>query len=482
MNSEIERSNRSIKKVHFIGIGGAGAAPTAVIAKKLGFNVTGCDINSNSYYIDLCKRNEIEVYFEHNIDHIIDADIVAVSPAVLLESFDHEEIMFAKKLNKLVTWQEFCGKYLQKNREVIAVAGTHGKSTSTLLLGSVLERLDYDPIVLAGTKSVEWGSGVRIGSSNYFICEADEYNDNFLNYSPSIAIINNIEFDHPEFFGDIRNLKNSFKKFILRLVDRKILIVNLDSSILVELLYEMQEILIEEKINVIGFSKGVKHKLNLLNEFIYNINEIQCSSSQYTVSNKSRYFQMNSALVGDFNISNSMGVFVVCDYLGIDWESINKAFKEFKGLGRRFELKHASENIMLYDDFAHHPTSIKLTIKTLRDIYGKSRILSIFEPHMNSRIKSLETEFIEALELSNKVVILQTFIGREHRLNIKPYDLDVFRHKLNVDESVIISDYDEVLCYCLNKLDEIDIIIVFGAGNAHLVAKILSSEFKNLQL
>ena len=212
--------------VHFMGIGGSGMAPIAVIAEKSGFIVTGCDCNGTSYYSDSLRESGIDIKIGHDCKHLEGVDILAVTPAVFDINPDHPEIIEGRKRDILMTWQEFMGKYLQKDKLVIAVAGTHGKSTTTILTGLALEAGRLDPIVEAGTIYKPWGGGFRISESNYFVCEADEFNYNFLNYSASLIIINNIEMDHPECFKDYTEFKGAFIEFIKNIKHPGTLVIN----------------------------------------------------------------------------------------------------------------------------------------------------------------------------------------------------------------------------------------------------------------
>lgn len=166
-------------KVHFMGICGSGAAPIAVIAKNMGFDVSGCDLSMTGYYKDTLIESNIKIFEGHDLSHIDNVDILAISPAILDISPNHPEIVEAKKRGILMTWQEFSAKYVQKEKFLVSIAGTHGKSTTTILMGLVLENGGLDPIVEAGTTFKKWGGGYRLGRSNYFVCEADEFNNNF---------------------------------------------------------------------------------------------------------------------------------------------------------------------------------------------------------------------------------------------------------------------------------------------------------------
>ena len=210
-------------KVHFMGIAGSGMAPIALIAKSMGYEVSGCDISDSTYYSNALKENGIDMRVGHDESHLRDIDILAITPAVYDYNPDQPELLKAAETGILMTWQEFSGKYLQKDKDVIAVCGTHGKSSTTAMVGLMMENAGLDPIVEAGTIIKEWGSGYRLADSNYFVCEADEFNNNFLHYHPSYIAINNVEMDHPEFFKDVYEyqvellsairIKNRFSKY-----------------------------------------------------------------------------------------------------------------------------------------------------------------------------------------------------------------------------------------------------------------------------
>lgn len=245
-------------KIHFMGIGGSGLAPIAILAKKMGYDVTGCDISKNTAYAKSLNDNGIEIIEGHDEKHVEEADIVAVTPAIFDYNPDHPELKAAKQKGILMTWQEFSGRYLQKGKDVIAIAGTHGKSTTTSLAGELLEDAGIDPIVEAGTIIKKWGAGYRYGQSNYFVIEADEFNNNYLNYHPLIAIINNIEMDHPEFFKDLNEVIDSFRNYIKNIRDNGYLIVNYDSVNARALAQEMSEYLNEHNITLITYSTVLK--------------------------------------------------------------------------------------------------------------------------------------------------------------------------------------------------------------------------------
>lgn len=229
-----------------------------------------------------------------------------------------------------MTWQEFSAKYIQNEKFVISIAGTHGKSTTTVLMGLVLENEGLDPTVEAGTTFKNWAGGYRIGNSNYFICEADEFNNNFLNYSPSIAIINNVEMDHPEFFKDITEVKDSFKNFIKKLNGPKILIVNEDSNAIGEILYDLKDWLNKEGVKVIGYYIDNKIKFPFHMEYKAELNSNTPEYSSFKVVNGNNEYTFKLGLIGKHNVQNSLGVLITALELGVSIDSIKNSFENFK--------------------------------------------------------------------------------------------------------------------------------------------------------
>ncbi|GFZ33012.1 UDP-N-acetylmuramate--L-alanine ligase [Clostridium zeae] len=458
-------------KVHFMGICGSGAAPIAIIAKNNGFDVSGCDLNVSGYYKDALIENNIEILKGHDLSHIENIDILAISPAILDISPNNPEILEAEKRGILMTWQQFSGKYIQKEKFAISIAGTHGKSTTTVLMGLVLENGGLDPIVEAGTTFKRWGGGYRLGNSKYFVCEADEFNNNFLNYSPSIAVINNIEMDHPEFFRDITDVKNSFKSFIKKLTGPKILIINEDSLAIREILCELKEWLKENGVKVIGYYIDNKLDFPFAMEYKAELISNTPAYSSFKLKNGDTENTFQLGLIGKHNVMNALGVLTTALELGVDVGSIKNSFENFKGIGRRLELIADIDDIKIFDDFAHHPTAVATTLDSINLSYPGKKVFAIFEPHQLSRAKLFFNEFAEALKKADRVIITKPFLGREANKNIKPVDLNMLCEKIDINKAAYIETSDEICSTILNEAKSGDLIIVFGAGDSYKLSR-----------
>lgn len=381
-----------------MGILGSGVAGVASLASKFGYEVTGCDLESEG----------------HSDSHLKDVDLVVATPAVFYQSTSEKEFEEAKKRGILLTWQEFLGKYLLKGKKVIAIAGTHGKSTTTAMAGKLLIDAGFDPIVVLGAKVTQWGGSSRFGKGEYAVVEADEFNNNFLNYSPEIAIINNIEFDHPDFFRNEREVRESFKKFIGRLVGQKLLITQKDSS-------------------------GRKFNLKVF---------------------------------GFHNQENANMVYLLGRALGIEEDKIVKSLESFEGIGRRMELISDKNGIEIYDDYAHHPTAIRTTLEGLRVEYPDARIWAVVEAHGYQRTKALLSKYKGVFEKADFVVIGPIFKARDSQtFGISPSSIvEASGHK----NSIAFESLDKMIDFMKENLKAPDVVLVMGAGKSNIWAQKLS--------
>lgn len=452
------------KNIHFMGIGGSALSGVAILAQSQGFKVSGCDSAKKTAYFDPLLKRGIKPLFGHNKSHLEGIDILAVSVAVLVSNPNHPEIKEAKKRGILMTWQEFLGKYLQKDKFVIGIAGTHGKSTTTALIGLTLEMANLDPTVEIGAIMPRWQAPVRIGKSKYFVCEADEFNCNFLNYFPSVIIINNIEMDHPEFFKDFGHFKDSFKKFIKQIRPPKVLIVNEESKGIKEVLKEMEGWLKENKVKVIGYFIEDKFDFPFDLEYQANILKMSPSSTVFKVGKD----EFNLKLLGKDNVYNALGALALVFELNMNVSSLKKSLSIFNGLERRFELLGEEKGIKVFDDYAVHPRAVFSTLKAAEQKYPESRIWAVFEPHQFSRLSLFLKEFASVLSLADKVIVIPVFKGREKDNGlIRAEDLV----KKIGKKARYIDSFEKIVEEIKAKGKSGDLVIFFGAGKSYLLSK-----------
>lgn len=465
--------------VHFMGIGGSGMAPIAVIAKKSGFDVSGCDCNEKSYYSEALSDSGIDIKIGHSAEHLEGVDILAVTPAVFDINPNHPEIVEGRKRNILMTWQEFMGKYLQEDKFVVAVAGTHGKSTTTVLMGLALEAGGLDPIVEAGTIYRPWGGGFRLSNSKYFVCEADEFNCNFLNYSPSLIVINNIEMDHPEFFKDFTEFKEAFKKFIRNMKHPGTIVVNEESEGIREVLTEMKSWLQEKEVKIIGYYLKHRFDFPFSAEYRGEIGSFDEDGVSFEIYGPNFKESFKLGLMGAHNVSNSLGVLSASIELGVDLEALKAVFEKYKGIGRRTELIDEVSGIKVFDDYGHHPTAIAAVLDTFKATYPNKKVYAIVEPHQISRLKLFPGQFAEALNKADEAIVTKTYVGREINKNLEPVDMEAFISKVGNDKASYIEDFNAVADAVSLRVTHGDIIIVFGAGNSHKLTRLIVERLKN---
>lgn len=443
-------------KIHFMGIGGSGMSAVAALAKASGFVVDGCDKSINSPYTEKLRK-DINIQEGHSTAHLEGKDLLVVTPAVYFDDPKPDEFLAAG--NKM-TWQKFMGKYLQKGNEVICVAGTHGKSTTTAMLSLVFEKAGIDPSVMVGAKVKQWGANYRVGKSGKFIVESDEFYDSFLNYSPNAIILNNIEFDHPDYFKTKKQLINSFRNHLKSLKGKKILIVNKDSKDAYKLAKSIPGV------NLFTYSI-YDSNADLYGEIVRRTQK----QTEFKVVCKrlkiEEYFKLK--ILGDYNISNALGVIALSLLYSIEVGTIKRFFNNFYGIGRRMELIGESNGIKIYDDYAHHPTAIRVTLEGLRQKYPNSRITAVVEPHSFSRTKKLLSSYKDVFKDADRVIIAPIFQARDSStFGIDGKSLvSVSNHK-NIS---YIDSFDEIVKNLKKELRAGDVAIVMGAGKSYEIAK-----------
>ncbi len=460
-------------KIHFMGIGGSACSGVALMSLKQGYSVTGCDLEQNTSYLKKVEESKINIFVGHDINHIKGADYLVVSPAIMFQNPEHPEVLEAQKKGILLTWEEFLGKFLQLNKEVICIAGTHGKSTTTALTSLVFENAKKDPSVILGAKIKEWNTNFRVGNSDLFITEADEFNDNFLNYNPDAIILNNIEFDHPDFFNSYEHVIKSFYNFIKRLRGRKILIINQDSEG-IRKLFELMGSDNLDSINIYGYTYSDNPLIAIEKSTNIKINNSDKGLTEFSLQSKNNSIDIYQlSIPGQFNVANATGIIILSKLYGINDLTISETLKNFNGIGRRLDLIGEKNGIKVYDDYAHHPTAIKATISALRQIFPVQKIWVIVEPHSYSRTKALLSAYKGVFEDADKVIIGPIFKARDKdTFGVNSSDIvKVSSHK-NIE---FIKDIETIVKKTSMDAKNGDVILVMGAGKSYIWArKILS--------
>ena len=394
-----------VKKVHFIGIFGIGISAIARLLKTAGKDVSGSDIKYAPICDDL-KKIGIQIKIGHSKKNINEnIDLVIYSPAI---PDNNQELVLAKKIGiKTINYPQALG-LIFNDKTGIAVCGTHGKSTTTAMIGLVLDDAELDPSIVIGSIIPRYSSNLRLGKSQYFVAEACEYKRSFLYLKPKITILNNIELDHTDYYRDIDGLRNAFIEFVGNLPHDGILICNGDDPNIKNLSTEIK--VNHPKLKIISFGQNKENNLQVSDW------KLEIGITKYRVSYLGKDLgEFYLKVPGLFNLYNSLATISLGLVLGISVEKLRESLANFAGIWRRFEIKGTYKNALIVSDYAHHPTAVKLTIEAAKNLYPERRIFAIFQPHQYNRVKSLYNCFLECFAVADVIILSEIFdvVGRD---------------------------------------------------------------------
>ncbi|MDR2526540.1 MAG: UDP-N-acetylmuramate--L-alanine ligase [Rickettsiales bacterium] len=472
-------------KIHFIGINGSGISGVACIAKNKGHDVDGCDIKVDGDYTKQLLKNNIKIECGHKVEHLNDKDLVVITPALLYNK-QYEKIneaKFAMDTMPTIKWQKFLGDYITKKQNVVVISGTHGKTTTTTLTALMLENDDKDPTVMVGGEVKEWKQNYRVGNSNWYVLEGDEYDGNFLNYSPRYLLINNLEMEHPECFNGFDDYFNNFKNLIKKIQKNGKIVFNYDDENIVNLINETMDIITKNKIKLTAYTfENAKHlkttNKSRKNEKIDNDIKIYfVEKGNHLIKIDGEIFEYN--LIGEHNIKNITSATITSMECGVRVSAIKKTLKNFNGAKRRLDRIFKDDRTEIYDDYAHHHTQVEITIQALKNILEKNeKIIAILEPHLISRITQNTKEYAKALHLSDYPIITKVYKSREAFMS----DVDV-KKIINDEKIEYIEDFDDVIERVFKILKEDDKskfkILVMGAGHSYKLTEKIANFINN---
>ena len=412
-------------RLHFMGIGGQGISAVAQMALQAGTSVSGCD-QASSATTKMLKRLGIPLEIGHSPEHLEQADALIYVPAAVAYNPNNPELLAARERGLVVmTWQEMLGQWLE-GYCLLSVSGVHGKGTTTAMLALALLDAGLDPTCEIGAVVPRFGANYRIGQSSYFVNEADEFNNNFWHYHPRLAVVTSIEFEHPEFFADYRAYLASFEHFV-RGMDfagdwpiEPTLILNAGSPGCEELRRRLADwsgrvltYAVEEEQSVEADFVACDLRLEGETRFRIRTREAGQEFAERTVSLR---------LPGAHNVENALAALVAATSIGIDARIAIAAVEGFGGTRRRFEIRNEgplllageTKDVVLVDDYAHHPTAIARTLNAARRRYPERRLVAVYQPHMYSRTKAFFAQFLGAFDEADEVIIVDIYPGREH--------------------------------------------------------------------
>jgi UDP-N-acetylmuramate--alanine ligase len=455
-----------VKQIHFVGIGGAGMSGIAEVLHNLGYQVSGSDMKQNRATQHLQDLG-VQVNMQHNEDHINGSDVVVVSSAV---SNDNPELMAARQKRIPIVRRAEMLAELMRFRQGIAIAGTHGKTTTTSLIASVLAEADLDPTYVIGGLLNSSGSNANLGSGKYFVAEADESDASFLHLQPVLAVLTNVDSDHLDTYeGDFQNLKNNFLEFLHRLPFYGLAVLCVDDEGVNSILPDLS------RPNV---TYGLTEKAD------YRATKIRHDKAKtfFSVSKaeQENWLEIELNMPGDHNVRNALAAIAIADELDVDKQSIINALSKFAGIDRRCdvlgEIEISGKRVLLIDDYAHHPVEITAIISSVRNGWPGKRIVTVFQPHRYSRTRDLFDDFCQVLSELDVLILLDVYAAGEAVLSAadsRSLSRSIrMRGKL---DPVYVEQREELQTMLSNIVEDEDILLMLGAGDIGNLSRELST-------
>lgn len=435
------------KHIHFIGIGGISMSGIAEILLHNHYIVSGSDIKSSP----LTKKLESKgatIFIGHHLENIKKADLVIYTAAV---KANNPELIKSHKLNiPTMERAKFLGEMMKQYKKNIAVSGTHGKTTTTSMISIILEHAKYDPTILVGGELDAIGGNVKVGNSPYFVTEACEYVESFLQFHPHIGIILNIEEDHLDYFENLEHIKRAFLKFANLVPENGYVIANGDNENIKSILKNIQP-------PVITFGKE-EHCDWRATSIDFDDRGHASFDVLYEGKNLGRF---HLSIPGMHNVINALSAIACSYYLEIPLVTIQEGLTLYKGTHRRYELKGKIKDITIIDDYAHHPTEIKATLSAAKNSNHR-KLWCIFQPHTYTRTLTLLDDFSKSFHMADEVIIADIYAAREKDLG--------FIHSKDLAKAIVakgqkanyLGDFSSILSYLLENVEPGDIVITMG--------------------
>jgi len=430
-----------IKRAHFVGIGGIGVSAIArmmLLEKKI---ISGSD-TADSAIIDELRKLGAKIFIGHKAENVAnDVDLLVYTPAL---TADNPELKKAVELGiPTLSYPEMLG-LISKDKYTIAVSGAHGKTTTTAMIAKILIDAGLDPTVIVGSllkdsnphtlgATARRGSNFVAGKSKYFVVEACEYKKSFLNLNPKIIVITNIDNDHLDYYGNLENIKKAFGEFASKLPDGGYLVCDTNDK-------NLKEIIKEVIFKIIDYTK-VNNNFNL-------------------------------KIPGEHNIKNAQAAMAAAEILGVDSKKAENSLESFEGTWRRFEFKGETKNgVLIYDDYGHHPTEIKATLKGAKEFFGGKKIWCVFQPHLYSRTKLLFADFGKSFSGADEIILADIYAARESKdksINSKMLAEEITK---NGGKTRYMKSFDKITGFLTENIKKGDVVITMGAGDVYKIGE-----------
>ena len=453
----------NIQKIYFIGIGGIGMSALARFFNKKEIKISGYDKTETVLTKKLVDEG-IKIHYQEDVDSLPkDVDLVVYTPAV---PSDHKELRYYIKQGYLVKKRAEVLGMISESYKLIGIAGTHGKTTSGCIVAHLLKDCEIDITAFLGGISKDYDTNFLLGSDDWVVAEADEYDRSFLHLRPQISVVNSIDADHLDIYGNSAQIRESYLQFMLQTKKGGLLFI--EESVLAQLttnqLKEIKRMDIQmlsfgwEQADILASNMRIEQGRQY---FDYKQDDIEIAG-------------LNSVLPGKYNIQNCLVGISIALALGCEMTNVKNALENFQGIKRRFEKVYESEDIVLIDDYAHHPTELRAAISATKDLYPDKKITGIFQPHLFTRTRDFLDGFIEELSALDELILLDIYPARE--LPIKAVNSNLILDKVPLEQKQLMTKKSVVEDL---DLSDKEVILILGAGDIDTCVQPLLERIKN---
>ncbi|HWP92329.1 MAG TPA: UDP-N-acetylmuramate--L-alanine ligase [Thermodesulfobacteriota bacterium] len=449
-----------IKEIHFIGIGGIGMSGIAEVLLNMGYSVTGSDLKRTEI-IERLERLGASIYIGHAPENIKAPDVVVTSSAI---NKNNPEVLQAKsKKIPIIPRAEMLAE-LMRLKYGIAVAGSHGKTTTTSMISTVLDYGGFDPTIVVGGKVKTLGSNAHLGNGNFMVVEADESDGSFLMLSPVIAVVTNIDREHLDYYENIIHLQDAFSDFLNKIPFYGLAVLSADCPRVKSIIPNFRKRLV-----TYGFSPQADFRAE---EVIVNGFE-----TTFRVSYRDSFLgQVKLHVPGRHNAENALASFAVGMELGMSFERIRDGLAEFRGIDRRLQVKGEQKGVLIIDDYGHHPEEIRVTLRALRESFSR-RLVVVFQPHRYTRTHLLFDDFVKVLKETDVLLILDIYAAGEAPIaDVSSEKLAEAIKKAGHNGVFYVGKMDEAVDHALRILRPGDIVLTLGAGNVWTLGEKMMKE------
>ncbi|WP_067097543.1 UDP-N-acetylmuramate--L-alanine ligase [Marinomonas atlantica] len=458
---------RRIQNIHFIGVGGVGMSGIAEVLSNQGYNVSGSDMKASATTERLSTLG-VEIHIGHQEDNVKNAHVIVVSSAI---DSSNPEIKWGKENRIPIVPRAEMLAELMRYRHGIAVAGTHGKTTTTSLMASILAATDESPTFVIGGRLTSAGANAQLGSSKYLVAEADESDASFLHLQPQTVIVTNIDEDHMDTYnGDFEQVKHTFIEFVHNLPFYGLAVLCVDDDNVREIMPSLSRPVLTYGIDQVAdyYATEISQKGRFC-EFLAHRPE-------------GEPLRIRLPMPGRHNILNALATIAVATDLGVDAAAIQAGLMGFEGVGRRFQEQGdlalaEGGSVMFVDDYGHHPSEVKATIKSIRDGWPEKRLVMVYQPHRYTRTRDLYEDFVKVLSKVDVLLLLDVYSAGETPINGADSKsmCGSIRQRGNVDP-IHVSSEDDLRSILANVLRPDDLLITQGAGDIGAISKKLAAQ------